>query len=89
MSPKIKNIGLGAQGHVQKSRKHRNEGFEGFPIMKSKSDKFKLKQDNITELLNIIYIPKKIPCELPNNRNQCQKCMCFHVVSEFAIGNQP
>ena len=29
MSPKINNIGFGAQGLVQKSRKHRNEGSEG------------------------------------------------------------
>ena len=39
VSPKIKNnnIGLGAQGHVRKSRNHENEGFEGYPIMTSKS----------------------------------------------------
>ena len=29
------------------------KGFDGFPIMKSKSYKFKLKQNKITELLNI------------------------------------
>ena len=28
-SPKIHNMGFGAQGHLQKSRNHRNEGFEG------------------------------------------------------------
>ena len=37
VSPKIDNIGFGAQGHVQKSRNHEHEGFEGFPITKSKS----------------------------------------------------
>ena len=40
------------KGHVQKSRNHRNEGFEDCPISKSKSDKFKLEQNNTTELLN-------------------------------------
>ena len=37
VSPKINNIGLGAQVHVSKSRNHENEGVEEFPIMKSKS----------------------------------------------------
>ena len=53
VSPKINNIGFGAQRHVQKSRNHENEGFEGSPISKSKSYKLKLKQDNTTELLII------------------------------------
>ena len=52
-SPKMNNIGFGAQGHVRKSRNHRNEGFEGSHISKSKSYKPKLKQNNTTELLSI------------------------------------
>ena len=36
-SQKMNHIGVGAQGHVQKSRNHRNEGFEVSPITKSKS----------------------------------------------------
>ena len=54
-SPKINDIGLGAQGHVQKSRNHRNEGVEGSPISKSKSCKFELEQNNPTELLSISF----------------------------------
>ena len=37
VSPKINNIGFGAQGHVKKSRIHRNEGFSVSLISKSKS----------------------------------------------------
>ena len=55
MSPKIFNIGFGAQGHVAKSRNHGNEGFEGSPISKSKGYKFKLKQNNTTEFLSISF----------------------------------
>ena len=36
-SPKKNNIGVGAQGHVQKSRDHRNERGWVSPISKSKS----------------------------------------------------
>ena len=53
--PKIKIIGSGAQGHVQNSRNHRNKGLEGSPISKSESYKFKLKQNNTMELLNISF----------------------------------
>ena len=53
VSPKIKIIGFGAQGHVRKSRNHRNEWFEGSHMSKSKSYKFKLEQNNSTELLSI------------------------------------
>ena len=42
-SPKINNIGVGAQGHVQKSRNSDIEGFEASRMTKSKSYKFKLK----------------------------------------------
>ena len=31
VSPKMKIVGFGARGHVQKSRNHRNEGFEVLP----------------------------------------------------------
>ena len=55
VSPKINNLGFGAQGHVQKCRNHRNERFEGSPISKSKIYKFKLKQNNTTELLSISF----------------------------------
>ena len=46
---------LGPRGHVQKVRNHRNEVFEGSHIMKSKSYKFKSKQDNIEELLSVSF----------------------------------
>ena len=55
MSPEIKNIGFGAQGHFPKSRNHRNEGLEGSRISKSKSYKFKLKQNKTTEVLKISF----------------------------------
>ena len=47
---------IGARGHVQKSQNRRNEGVEDSRISKSKSYKFKLKQNNTTKLLNI-YVP--------------------------------
>ena len=47
--------GFGAQGHVPKSRNHTNEGLEGSHISKPKSYKFKLKQNNHTELLSISF----------------------------------
>ena len=56
VSPKIKIIGSGSKEPVRKSRNHRNEEFEGFPISKSKRYKFKLKQNNITELLSILFL---------------------------------
>ena len=37
MSPKLKIIGFGSHGHVRKSENHENEGFSGFPKVKSKS----------------------------------------------------
>ena len=52
VSPKINEIEFGAQGHVRKSRNHRDEGVEGSHITKSKSYKFKMEQNHITELLN-------------------------------------
>ena len=55
MSPKINHSGFGAQGHVWKSRNHRNEGFEGSPITRSKSYKLKLEQNSTTELLSIYF----------------------------------
>ena len=51
VSPKINNIGPGAQGHVPKSRNHTNYGSEGSHISESKSDKLKLKRNNTTDLL--------------------------------------
>ena len=53
VSPKIKINGFGAQGHARKCRNHRNEGLEGSPMSKSKTYKFKLKQNNTTELSSI------------------------------------
>ena len=44
-----------AQGHVRKSRNHRNDGFEGPPMSKSKSYKFKMEENNTTELLSIAF----------------------------------
>ena len=55
MSQKINNIGFGAQGHAQKCRNHRNDGFSVSPIGKSKSYKFKMKQNNPVELLSISF----------------------------------
>ena len=52
---KIQIKPFGAQGQVRKSRNHGHEGFEGSHICKSKSYKFKLKQDNTTELLSISF----------------------------------
>ena len=52
-SPKINSIGFGAQGHVRKCRNHRNDGVEGSHITKSESYKFKLEQNNTTELSSI------------------------------------
>ena len=49
---KTDNIGFGAQGHVQK---HRNDGFEGSHMSKSKSYKFELEQNNSTKLLSISF----------------------------------
>ena len=54
-APKINNTGFGAQGHVQKSRNHRNDGFEGSHICKSKSYKCKMEQNNTTEHLSISF----------------------------------
>ena len=55
-SPKIINIGFEAQGHLQKSRNHRNEGFLGSPISKSKRYKTKMDQNNSPELLSILFL---------------------------------
>ena len=53
MSPEMKINGSGAQGHVRKSRNQRSEGSEGSHLSKSKSYKFKLKQNHTTEPLSI------------------------------------
>ena len=58
VSPKINNIGVGAQGHVRKPRNHRNEEFEGSHTSKSRSYKFKLKQNNTTEFLSTSFPTK-------------------------------
>ena len=71
-SPKIDNIGFGAHGHIQKSRNHRNEGVHGSHISKSKSYKFKLEQNNATELLSISFqqiYHKKGPSMSTNVKN--------------------
>ena len=52
VSPTIKINNFGAQGHVRKSRKHENDGFSNKTL---KSYKFKLKQNNATELLSISF----------------------------------
>ena len=53
--PKIKIVGLGRKGLVQKYRDHRNEECEGPHISKSKSYRCELKQNKDTELLNILF----------------------------------
>ena len=50
VSPKINIIGFGNRGHVQKSRNHENNRFSVSPMMKSKSDLSKMKQNNTKEL---------------------------------------
>ena len=55
MSPKINNIGCGSQEHVRGSRNHRNEGFQGPHISKSKRYNFKSKQNNTKEFLGISF----------------------------------
>ena len=55
MSQKMKIVGFGVLGHVQKSRDHRHEGFEGSPRSKSKSYKTKMEQNNSTELLSLLF----------------------------------
>ena len=55
MAPKTNINGCGAQGHVQKSRNRRKEGFAGSHISESKSYKFQLKQNNTMELLSISF----------------------------------
>ena len=55
VSPEINDIGFEAQGHVQKPRHHRNEGFSASPIIKSKSYKSEMKQNNYTELLALSF----------------------------------
>ena len=55
MSPKVNINGFRARKNVRKSRHHRNEGFDGSHISKSKSYKVKLKQNNTTELLSISF----------------------------------
>ena len=72
--PRINNIGLRAQGHVQKSRNHKDEGFEG-PVMESYSYKFQLKQNNITELL-LISFHKCIIKIAPNPNNISKMRVC-------------
>ena len=37
VDPKLKIIGFGGHGHVQKSENHEDEGFVAFPNVKSKS----------------------------------------------------
>ena len=53
---------LGLIGHVRKSQNHRDEGLEGFRIMKSKSYWSEMKQNNYAELLSYsfhnLYIKK-------------------------------
>ena len=53
MSSKIEIVGFGAQGHVPNSRAHRTKDSEAFPISKSNSYKFRLKQNSSPEVLSI------------------------------------
>ena len=83
MSPTIKIVGFGAQGHVQKSRNHRNDGFEGSRLSKSKSYKFKLEQTNTVELSSMLFI--NVPYKWPINCNKCNEC-CFLCFFGFPMG---
>ena len=79
MSPQINHIGFGVRGHVRKFRNHRNEGFEGSHISKSKSYKFKLRQNSTTELLSKHISFKNLTYKLQKNRNKGQQCGFFVV----------
>ena len=74
-------VGFETQGHVQKSRNHRNEGFEGSPISKSKSYKFELEQNNTTELLSIS--SGNLPYTWDNNCQTDQTHAGFSGFSDF------
>ena len=78
VAPKIKILGFGARGHVQKSQNHGSEEFEGSPISKSKKYKFKLKQNSITELLSI-YFPQNYHNENGPNIEKKTKMRLFLV----------
>ena len=47
---KLQKTGVGSHGHVRKSENHENDGFSGFPKVKSKSYFSKMKQNSSTEL---------------------------------------
>ena len=50
MDPKLKTIGFGSHGHVQKSENREHEGFLGYSKVKSKRYYSRVKQNNSTEL---------------------------------------
>ena len=85
VSPKIKINRFGAQGHVQKSRNHENEGFEGSQISKSRSYNTKLKQNNTNEILSISF-PKQNCITMTQKSKKNQKCASF---SGLCIRNRP
>ena len=55
MYPKIKIVGFGSRGHVQKPRDRENDGDSDSPIIKSKSYESNIKDDDSTELLFISF----------------------------------
>ena len=80
---KDNNIGFGAQGHVQKSRKYRNDGFPVLPISKSKSYYSKMKKNNHAVLLSIFSIILLFYYENnPKNIKSVKQCI-FKVFPDF------
>ena len=74
-------IGLGKKGHVQKSRNDGNDGFEGSPITKSKSYKFKMKRDNTTELVACLFYNSTI--KMAQKSRKSKKNKFFYVFPDF------
>ena len=84
VSQKMKIDGVGKKGHVRKSRNHENAEFEGSPISKSKSYKFKLKQNNITELLNIYF--HKFIKKIAHKSQQMLEMRIFRILYRNPVG---
>ena len=82
MSPKINNIGFGAQGQVHKSRNHRNEGPEGPHITKSKRYKFEMEQNIITELLTNMS-RQNVLKPTTKTEKQCRTCVVSVLFPDF------
>ena len=78
----------GLFGHVRKSRNHRKEGFEGPHWSKSKSHKFRLEQNNTTELLSISF-PQVCQKKCPKLAIKNKHAGFAALFSGFSIGHRP